>query len=89
MEKIELKLSIIKTENDYRALIQIGENLLTNKEVIYKSSREIENSLIDIRVISEELREEARKWARRHNIRYVINLDLSPSNNYNKSSHNA
>ena len=76
MKKIEL--SIIKTGNEYRAVIQIGENSLTNKEVIYKSGREIEDSLIDTRVRGEELRQEAKKWAREHKILYVINLDINP-----------
>jgi len=76
MRRIEL--SIIKTGNEYRAIIQIGENLLTNREIIYQSSREIENSLVDTRVISEELREEARKWARKCKIPYVINIDFGP-----------
>jgi len=80
---IEVRLSIIKTGNEYRAIFQIGENpYLANKRVVYQSSREIsreiENSRIDARAISRELKEEAKEWAREHKIPYVINIDLDP-----------
>ena len=64
----KVRLSIVKTGNEYRAVIQIGENpYLTDREVVYHSSREIKNSLInvgaslaEVRARSEELREEAK-----------------------------
>ena len=81
----KVRLSIVKTGNEYRAVIQIGENpYLTDREVVYHSSREIKNSLInvgaslaEVRARSEELREEAKKWAREHKIPYVVNIDLN------------
>jgi len=81
---IKVRLSIIKTRNEYRAVIQIGENpYLVNRGVIYQSSREIsreiENSRIDARAISRELKEEAKEWAREHKIPYVINIDFDPN----------
>lgn len=78
----KIRLSIVKTRSEYRAVIQIGENgenpYVTNRRVVYQSSREIENSRIDARTISRELKEEAKEWTREHKIPYVINIDFDP-----------
>ena len=74
----KLRLSIIKTEQEYRAVIQIGENpYLANREVVYQSNRKIENSRTCARSISKELREEAKEWAREHKIPYFVNIDFN------------
>ena len=80
---IKVELSIIKRGDEYRAVIRVGENpYLTDKKVVYHSSKEIsretKNSRIDERVISRELKEEAKEWARKHKIPYVINIDVNP-----------
>lgn len=80
---IKVRLSIIKTGYEYRAVIQIGENpYLANKKIVYQSSREIsreiENNRIEARTISEELKEEAKEWAREHKIPHVVNIDFNP-----------
>jgi len=78
----KVRLSIVKTGLEYRAVIQIGENLcLDNKRVIYQSSREIENRLVDVRAICEKLKEEAKEWAREQKIPYVVNIDLDSYEN--------
>ena len=74
----KLRLSIIKTGCEYRAVIQIGENpYLANREVVYQSNRKIENSRICTRATSKELREEAKEWAGEHKIPYVVNIDFN------------
>jgi len=75
MEKIEL--SIIKIRNEYRAIIQLEDKLdLSNKEIVYQSSKKIENNLREIRKASDELKEKAKKWADKHKIPYIINIDF-------------
>jgi len=75
---IKVKLSIIKTIDEYRAILQLqtGENPYLANRVVYQSSREIEDNLVNMRAISNELREEAKEWAREHKIPYVVNIDL-------------
>jgi len=78
----KVRLSIVKTGLEYRAVIQIGENpYLDNKKVVYQSGKEIENSLVDVRKICEKLKEKAKEWAREQKIPYVVNIDLDPYEN--------
>jgi len=70
---------IVKIENEYRALMKIGENpYLPNREIVYQRNREIKNNRIDVREIIRELKEEAKEWAREHKIKYIVNIDISP-----------
>lgn len=77
MEKVTL--SIIKIGNEYRAVIQIGENThLANRKVVYQCSRFTSEKLQEIRKLSLQLKEKAKKWARKKGIKYVVNIDLNP-----------
>jgi len=73
----KVRLSIVKTMDEYRAIIQTGENpYLSNREIVQQFTREIEDNMTNMRAISRELREEAKEWAREHEIPYVVNIDL-------------
>ncbi len=73
----KVRLSIIKTRDEYRAIIQIGGNpYLADRVVVYQSSREIKNSMINVREMTRKLKEEAKEWAREHKIPYVVNIDF-------------
>lgn len=73
----KVRLSIVKTMDEYRAIIQTGENpYLSNREIVQQFTREIEDNMTNMRAISRELREEAKEWAREHKIPYVVNIDL-------------
>jgi len=73
----KVRLSIVKTMDEYRAIIQTEENpYLANREIVQQFTREIEDNMTNMRAISRELREEAKEWAREHKIPYVVNIDL-------------
>ena len=77
MEKVTL--SIIETGNQYRAVIQIGENPhLGNRKVVYQCSRFTSEKLDKIRKLSRQLKEEAKNWAHKKGIEFVVNIDLDP-----------
>ena len=77
MEKVTL--SIIETRNEYRAVIQIGENThLANRKVVYQCSRSTSKKFQEIRKLNLQLKEKAKKWARKKGIKYVINIDINP-----------
>jgi len=77
MEKVTL--SIIETRNEYRAVIQIGENAhLGNRKVVYQCSRFTSGKLEEIRKSSLQLKEKAKKWARKKGIEHVVNIDINP-----------
>ena len=77
MEKVTL--SIIETGNEYRAVIQIGENpRLANRKVVYQCNRFTSEKLQEIKKSSRQLKEKAKKWARKKGIEFVVNIDLNP-----------
>lgn len=77
MEKVTL--SIIETGNEYRAVIQIGENThLANRKVVYQCSRFTSEKFQEIKKLSRQLKEKAKKWASKKGIKYVVNIDINP-----------
>ena len=75
MEK--MTLSIIKTGNQYRAVIQIGEDpCLVDKEIVYQCSIFTSEKLEEIRKLSWQLKKEAKKCVREKGIEHVVNIDF-------------
>ena len=77
MEKVTL--SIIETRNEYRAVIQIGENAhLANRKVVYQCSRFTSGKFQEIKKLSRQLKEKAKKWAHKKGIKHIVNIDINP-----------
>lgn len=77
-------LSIIRVDNEYRAIVQVGENpeVPTEKKIILSLDEEVEDiegyGGVKTREIIRELKEQAKKWARKEKIPFVANLDFDP-----------
>lgn len=72
-------LSIFKVGDEYRAVIQVGENPepISNGRIIYQDGGEgeaLEGPKDSIR----EAKEKAKKWAREQGIPFVHNIDFNP-----------
>jgi len=79
-------LSIFKTGEKYRALIQIGENAepTCNGKVVYQDGEEVEDDPMEPKILIRgpirKMKEKAKKWAREQvpEIPFVHNIDFNP-----------
>ena len=73
-------LNIFKVGDEYRAVIQAGENPQpTSKgQIIYQDGMESKsNHIRHTRNTVRKLQERARKWAREQEIKFICNLDIN------------
>ena len=70
-------LTIFRTQNDYHAVIGIGEfpKSLSSKEVVYQDIQEGEGTA-DSRTVIWKMQKKAKEWARKKRIDFVHNLDF-------------
>jgi len=83
-EMPKIVLSIFKIGDEYRAVIQIGENPkpTANGRIVYQDGEEAEDNPLEqkmfIRSPIEQMKKKAQKWAREQRIPFVHNIDFNP-----------
>lgn len=73
-------LSIFKIGEEYRALIEKGQNAepTANGRTIYQDGEEINGLSDSMMDLIREMKERAKKWAREQGIPFVHNIDFNP-----------
>ena len=77
----KVALNIFKTGQEYRAVIQVGENPepISMGKIVYQDGKDVSSKYIKYtREAIASLKEKARKWAREQKILFVHNLDINP-----------
>lgn len=78
----KVRIAIVETHNQLRAIIQIGYNLQPppGKRIIFQRIEEIKDgeNLAKVKKATAKLKERAKQWARENKIPYITNLDPPP-----------
>ena len=77
----KVALNIFKTGQEYRAVIQVGENPepISMGKIVYQDGKDVSSKYIKYtREAIASLKEKAKKWAREQKIPFVHNLDINP-----------